>query len=238
MEKIKRDLASAEAALKGKDYVKALKAFDDFLQSPEQSPEGTAQAQFGLAEALFGLGLYANAMSNYEEILQTPPEENPVFERAFNRFRECARLVSYEGLPGALTDHYIGGFSPAFQDSYNYFLGKLFFSGSDSERAKIYLEKVEARSADYARAQYVLGLIAVNDSEGDFGGLIKANRFFQQAITLAEREEYAQELRRVIDLSYLGLARIAYTIGTDFKLASRLPAAEVTHWNRWGTRER
>lgn len=35
-----------------------------------------------------------------------------------------------------------------------------------------------------------------------------------------------------------GLFPIAYTIGTDFKLASRLPASEVTHWNRWGTRER
>jgi nitroreductase len=30
-----------------------------------------------------------------------------------------------------------------------------------------------------------------------------------------------------------GLFPIAYTKGTDFKLASRLPAAEVTHWNRW-----
>jgi nitroreductase len=30
-----------------------------------------------------------------------------------------------------------------------------------------------------------------------------------------------------------GLFPIAYTKGTDFKLASRVPAAEVTHWNRW-----
>lgn len=30
-----------------------------------------------------------------------------------------------------------------------------------------------------------------------------------------------------------GLFPIAYTKGTDFKVASRLPAAEVTHWNTW-----
>ena len=30
-----------------------------------------------------------------------------------------------------------------------------------------------------------------------------------------------------------GLFPIAYTKGTDFKLASRVPAAEVTHWDRW-----
>lgn len=30
-----------------------------------------------------------------------------------------------------------------------------------------------------------------------------------------------------------GLFPIAYTIGTDFKLAKRLPAAELSHWNEW-----
>ncbi|MAD61767.1 MAG: hypothetical protein CMH49_09715 [Myxococcales bacterium] len=215
MKEIARRLAKAEEYLSDQDYVQALKSFDEFLQSDDQSPEGTAQAQFGLAEALFGLGLYANAMVNYEEILQTAPEENPVFEQSFYRFRQCSQMVSYEGLPGALTDHYIGGFSPKFQDSYHYFLGKLFFSAADPERAKLYLEKVEARSSDYARAQYVLGLIAVNEADNDFGGLIKANQYFQQAITLAEQETYQDELRRVIDLSYLSLARIAYTIATD-----------------------
>lgn len=34
--------------------------------------------------------------------------------------------------------------------------------------------------------------------------------------------------------SQAGLFPIAYTIGTDFKIASRLPAAEVTHWDSWG----
>ena len=33
--------------------------------------------------------------------------------------------------------------------------------------------------------------------------------------------------------SQAGLFPIAYTQGTDFKPASRLPAAELTHWNTW-----
>lgn len=33
--------------------------------------------------------------------------------------------------------------------------------------------------------------------------------------------------------SQAGLFPIAYTKGTDFKLASRLPANEVAHWNTW-----
>jgi len=36
-------------------------------------------------------------------------------------------------------------------------------------------------------------------------------------------EEYTQ----------VGLFPIAYTIGTDFQPAQRLPAAEVLHWNNW-----
>ena len=30
-----------------------------------------------------------------------------------------------------------------------------------------------------------------------------------------------------------GLFPVAYTIGTDFKLASRVPAAQLIHWDRW-----
>ncbi|MDJ0768062.1 MAG: nitroreductase family protein [Ilumatobacter sp.] len=33
--------------------------------------------------------------------------------------------------------------------------------------------------------------------------------------------------------SQAGLFPIAYTKGTDFKLASRIPAAEVAHWDSW-----
>ena len=33
--------------------------------------------------------------------------------------------------------------------------------------------------------------------------------------------------------SQAGLFPIAYTKGTDFKPASRIPAAEVAHWDQW-----
>jgi hypothetical protein len=61
-----------------------------------------------------------------------------------------------------------------------------------------------------------LGLIAVAEAgKDDFGGLIKANRFFQQSITQGESSEYLSSVSRVVDLSYLSLARIAYTLGRD-----------------------
>jgi nitroreductase len=35
------------------------------------------------------------------------------------------------------------------------------------------------------------------------------------------------------DISQAGLFPIAYTIGTDFKAAERLPLDGITHWNEW-----
>jgi nitroreductase len=52
---------------------------------------------------------------------------------------------------------------------------------------------------------------------------------------IAGGEEKAAELLGIpFDrYSQAGLFPIAYTKGTDFKVASRLPAAEVSHWDTW-----
>ncbi|HEV7886776.1 MAG TPA: nitroreductase, partial [Acidimicrobiales bacterium] len=34
-------------------------------------------------------------------------------------------------------------------------------------------------------------------------------------------------------VTQVALIPVAYSIGTDFKPASRLPAEQVTHWNEW-----
>jgi nitroreductase len=49
-------------------------------------------------------------------------------------------------------------------------------------------------------------------------------------------EEKAAELLGIPHDRYsqAGLFPIAHTIGTDFKLASRLPASDVSHWDTWG----
>ena len=49
-------------------------------------------------------------------------------------------------------------------------------------------------------------------------------------------EEQAAELLGIPFDRYSqgGLFPIAYTVGTDFRPASRLPASDLTHWNTWG----
>ena len=47
-----------------------------------------------------------------------------------------------------------------------------------------------------------------------------------------------EEVARLLGIPYpevtqCGLFPVAYSVGTDFKKASRVPASQVTHWDRW-----
>ena len=52
---------------------------------------------------------------------------------------------------------------------------------------------------------------------------------------LGDGERQAAELLGIPfgEYSQAGLFPIAYTKGTDFRLARRLPAAELSHWDTW-----
>ena len=49
---------------------------------------------------------------------------------------------------------------------------------------------------------------------------------------------FEKEAAAILDLPenvvQTALLPVAYTLGTDFKAASRPPVAEITHWNSWG----
>jgi hypothetical protein len=47
-----------------------------------------------------------------------------------------------------------------------------------------------------------------------------------------------EEVARLLGIPYpevtqCGLFPVAYSVGTDFKKASRVPAPQVTHWDKW-----
>ena len=47
-------------------------------------------------------------------------------------------------------------------------------------------------------------------------------------------EKEAADLLGIPDgITQAGLFPVAYTIGTDFKPATRLPLAPITHWEQW-----
>ncbi len=50
---------------------------------------------------------------------------------------------------------------------------------------------------------------------------------------LLHEQEAAQLLGIPDDVLQVALLPVAYTLGTDFKRASRPPVANITHWNQW-----
>jgi nitroreductase len=51
-----------------------------------------------------------------------------------------------------------------------------------------------------------------------------------------------RELAAILDVPYrdvmlAAFIPLAYTIGTDFRPARRIPRDEVLHWNRWSARQ-
>ena len=85
-----------------------------------------------------------------------------------------------------------------------------------------------------------------NSAAGLFGSIIPAMWSFQLALRsrglgscyttlhLGAEAEAAELLGIPEHMSQAGLLPVAYTKGTDFKLAKRLPAAELTHWDTFG----
>ena len=51
---------------------------------------------------------------------------------------------------------------------------------------------------------------------------------------LAHADEAAALLGIPDGITQTALLPVAYTVGTDFKLAKRSPVSEITHWNSWG----
>ncbi|MFD2080668.1 Nitroreductase [Actinopolymorpha cephalotaxi] len=86
----------------------------------------------------------------------------------------------------------------------------------------------------------------VRHAAGFFGSIHPAVWSFQLALRsrglgsawtsfhLAHEEETAELLGIPPDVTQAALLPVAYTIGTDFKPATRRPVEEITYWDSWG----
>ncbi len=212
--RVAQALEKARDAFDDGDHYVAARMFDEFIQKSDPAKPSVAAARLGLADSLYALNMYGNAAAMYHEILGAGPE-NESFVPAFLGLRRCSQQIAYNQVTlEQLTNYFVGNAKPEFQDSYNYFLGKFFFDYNRYEDARKYLGLVTDKAGDYAGAQYLLGLMLVQeageqDSDDRSQKLIAASPFFQKSVQAAE----AQENLRIAHLSYLALARIAYTVG-------------------------
>jgi tetratricopeptide (TPR) repeat protein len=191
-------------------FVEAIQAFQKFMDQGGFPPDSQEAyfAKFGIANALVqaggddATGLHQAAARQLVDVLLAGPER-PFFQTAFQQLRELRRKVNYA--PPALeqlTKFFVGSFSAAFQDEYNYVLGEFFYDYANWSKALSYLDQVSSAAPDYAKAQYLKGLVEVRNQM-----YRSAVGSFQNAIVATDENKSDPEIR---DLGYLALARIAY----------------------------
>ncbi len=204
------------------DWRKAIQLFNKFVDEGSDgvpyAPDSDEvyNANYGIAKALVNAGLWQSGASKLLDVVRAGPDK-PWFQQAFLKLRELRRKINYR--PPELED--LTRFSivnqPAeFQDAYNYFVGEFLHDFGLSAEAKPFLDKVHAGAEDYARTQYLVGLIPISQSPEEKEKLnaeqvTEASQGFQKAVLAAEKQGVAGQ--PVVDLAYLSLARLAYDIG-------------------------
>jgi tetratricopeptide (TPR) repeat protein len=208
-------LNQGQAYANSGEFVKAIQVFNKFIEDgpggvpfPPDSNE-VYVAKYGIANALARAGLMQSAANLLLEVVRAGSDKM-FFVQAFEQLRDLRRKINYR--PPELEDltkFNVAGSDEKFQSSFNYFVGEFLHDFGLSADSKPYLEKVAAKSDDFARAQYLLGLIAFEDESTGKAEMVKtASQAFQQAVVAGEAQGAIGQ--PVVDLSYLALARLAY----------------------------
>ncbi|MFH1530967.1 MAG: tetratricopeptide repeat protein [Pseudomonadota bacterium] len=195
-----------EYAEKGR-FVDAILHFQDFITKNNYPPDSDEyyNARYGMALALVQANLYESAANLLLEIVLQGPDK-PFFQGAFSALGKMRKKVAYSPPDlEQLTQFFVGNFSHAFQDEYNYFLGEFFYEGNNYSMGLKYFEQVSTDSPMYGKARYLTGLIQV------------ANQMYKSAVgsfqTAIEATAANKSDGHVAHLAYLALARIAYETG-------------------------
>jgi len=186
-----------------KDCTAAIQTFLQFISDGGYA-RGTDEhytAWFGIANALSKCDYHQSSARYLVDVLLEGPEK-PFFQAAFWQLRAIRKVLNYSPPDlEELTRFSVANFSRGFQDEFNYFLGEFFYDYNNFTRALGFFEGVNSDAPDYPKAQYLTGLVQVQNQL--YGSAVRS---FQNSIVAAE------ELKAdgVATLSYLALARLAY----------------------------
>ena len=200
-------LAKGRALADAGRFVESIQAFQEFMTQGGFAPDSEEAylAKFGIANALVKAGLHQAAARQLVEVLLAGPER-PFFQTAFEQLRALRGKVNYSPPDlEQLTRFFVGSYSQVFQDEYNYVLGEFYYDYNNWSRAVEYLDQVSANAPDYAKAQYLKGLVEVRNQL-----YRSAVRSFQNAIVATDDNKSDPQ---VAEMGYMALARIAYDSG-------------------------
>ncbi|HEY3354561.1 MAG TPA: hypothetical protein VGQ83_15020 [Polyangia bacterium] len=188
-------------------YAMAARELHEFLRGGLVPPNSYryVDGEYGLAEALFGAGLYQAAAPHYVEVLRRGTATHR-FAPALLRLRAIAARTEYtHPIYEMLASLDVTGQSEEFRDEYHFALGEFYARFGTPTEARTHFEKVRAQSVRFPAASYQAGLILVGEKKNK-----QALRAFERAAAGAEAEGQAD----VRDLATMALARVAFEVGS------------------------
>lgn len=221
-----QELARGEQQFRARNYLQSAMAFNAYLDSVQPASGSTDhyEATFGYVRALHAAGArHIIRREALELVLQGP--NRPHFEAAFAILDDIVRTTEYrspqiEDLTGVPVQNQ----EMAFQDRWNFFLGRYFWAAGDVDRALQFFGRISENAPSRARAHYLSATILLDRRENT-----RAIREMQEAVRAAMRTSDQD----VFELAYLALARVNYELGNlDAALFyyNRVPATSA----RWG----
>jgi tetratricopeptide (TPR) repeat protein len=98
----------------------------------------------------------------------------------------------------------VSQYSQAFQDRFNFLLGRFFREYGEDTRALEFLNRVSPEATDRARAHYLAGIILL--------GLDQNARAVEEFTNAIARTEVNRTESDIAEVAYLAIARIAYEV--------------------------
>lgn len=203
-----------EEALKqyqDREYENAAILLYDVLAN-DANPDRRDQAQTYLAETLRKMGFGMSAFYYYESMFQAGSANRYYLNAVEGLLAIQVELHDQLFIPDKINN---GFDADAFRrldrdkaEQINFLVGQLSHRRGKYGEAERFLAFVPPESAYFARARYLLGVVAVST-----GDMEKALGHFKFLSDLLEKEAKTDEDKRMRNLSYVAAGRAAYTLG-------------------------
>lgn len=177
-------------------------------------------AEVYLADCLKRMGLYVPAYFYYRDLFEAGPR-NRFYIAAISGLLEVRDALHdhlYVGM--ALDEHYdpqaFGGLDKLRAERVNFIIGEISFRQRKYTEAERFLGSVTPESVDYAKARYLLGVLAARGGDNQ-----SARSHFLAVRAHVKADSDDPEASRQRDLALVAAARAAYAQG-EFEEAAKL----------------
>jgi tetratricopeptide (TPR) repeat protein len=227
-----QDLPRGLALYEKGEYAEAATIFYEVL-ARDTVEDRRDSAEIYLADSLKRLGLYVPAYFYYRDLFEAGPTNRFYLPSIQGLLDVRDALHDHLYVPIVINERYdaqaFAGLDRPQAERVNYIIGELSFRQRKYTEAQRFLDAVGPQSIDYAKAHYLLGVLAARNGDNQ-----AAYGVFMQVRAQIPADVKDNELGRERDLAVVGAARAAYALG-DFKQASDLYGEIPRYTEAWFT---